>query len=305
MQASVIICSHNPRADYLARTLDSLRAQTLPNSAWELLLIDNASNRPLAGAVDLSWHANARIVHEKELGLSNARIRGISESKGEIIVFVDDDNVLDPEYLVQSLRIAAAWPQLGIWGGSIVPEFETPPPQHLEPHLSCLAIREVHEPRCSKTWDCQEAEPRGAGLCLRRGAAEAYRDFYLTSKLRLDDRKGGALSSGGDTEIAFVVCSLGLGMGVFPELKLTHLIPSRRLEESYIARIAEGLETSSMLLFYKWGKIKPPNPFSARQLARFVKHFFFSRGLDRSLALGRLRAAMRARKLIASNGASQ
>ena len=253
----------------------------------------------------MSWHQNARVVEERELGLSNARIRGIAESRGELLIFVDDDNVLAPDYLATVARIADEWPQLGIWGGSIIPEFETAPPPHLAPHLACLAIREVHERRWSNIWNCQDAEPRGAGLCIRRHAAEAYRDFYRTSRLRLDDRKGASLSSGGDTEIAYVVCSLGLGMGVFPELKLTHLIPRGRLEESYIAKIAQGLETSSMLLFYKWGKMEPPSPYSPRELARFAKHFLFSRGLERSLALGRIRAAAQVRRLIAKSAATQ
>ena len=40
---SAIICTHNPRPDYLRRVLDALKAQTLPKEQWELLLIDNAS----------------------------------------------------------------------------------------------------------------------------------------------------------------------------------------------------------------------------------------------------------------------
>ena len=288
--------------DYLSRTLESLRAQIVPDSDWELLLVDNASDKPLAAETDLAWHRNARVTEEKQLGLGNARVHAIAEARGEILVFVDDDNVLAPDYLAHCLRIATEWPQLGVWGGSIVPEFETPPPRELERHLSCLAIREVREPRWSNVWNCQAAEPRGAGLTIRRAAAEAYREFYRSSRLQLVGRQGSLLSSGEDTEIAYVVCSLGLGMGVFPELKLTHLIPSSRLHQAYIAKIAEGLETSSMLLFYKWGEMKPPSPFSAREMARFVKHFVFSTGLNRELALGRMRAAARVRKLIAQNG---
>jgi hypothetical protein len=49
MQAplSVILCTHNPRPDYLSRVLASLRGQTLPAEQWEFLLIDNASRQPL------------------------------------------------------------------------------------------------------------------------------------------------------------------------------------------------------------------------------------------------------------------
>jgi glycosyltransferase involved in cell wall biosynthesis len=93
-QLSVIICTHNPRSDYLRRTLESLRAQTLPTKEWELLLVDNASSEPLASRWDLRWHDNALHVREEELGLTPARLRGIRQSRGRLLIFVDDeDNV--------------------------------------------------------------------------------------------------------------------------------------------------------------------------------------------------------------------
>ena len=107
---SVTICTRNPRLDYLSRVLTALRQQTLPMIEWELLLIDNASQNPLQNLVDLSWHPTARIVHESEPGLSPARLRAIAEAEGELIIFVDDDNVLDPSYLSESMRIALQFP---------------------------------------------------------------------------------------------------------------------------------------------------------------------------------------------------
>src|SRR4051812_93219 len=96
---SVVLCTHNPRPDFLARTLGSLRAQNLALSQWELVIVDNHSANPLSSLVDLSWHPNGRIIREDELGLTPARLRGIAETHGEILVFVDDDNVLQSDYL--------------------------------------------------------------------------------------------------------------------------------------------------------------------------------------------------------------
>src|SRR5580700_7281413 len=93
LEISVIICSHNPRAHYLQRTIQALRDQTFPRDRWELLLIDNASSVPLAENWDVSWHSNAKHVVESELGLSAARRRGIHEARGELLIFVDDDNI--------------------------------------------------------------------------------------------------------------------------------------------------------------------------------------------------------------------
>src|SRR5216684_3043522 len=36
---SVIVCTHNPRSDYLRRVLDALQAQTVPMENWELLIV--------------------------------------------------------------------------------------------------------------------------------------------------------------------------------------------------------------------------------------------------------------------------
>ena len=117
MDISVILCTHNPRRDYLCRTVDALRGQSLAGDQWELLVIDNCSDTPLADYLDLSWKDNSRIVVEEKLGLTHARLRGIEESCGELLVFVDDDNVLDADYLEVALRIARERPFLGSWSG--------------------------------------------------------------------------------------------------------------------------------------------------------------------------------------------
>src|SRR5690348_10184642 len=127
IRASVVICSHNPRPDYLGSAIDALRNQTLPKKQWELILVDNASEQPLSEAWDLSWHPSARHIRETELGIAIARQRGIKESTAELIVFVDDDNVLAPDYLSAVINICEQWPQLGVWGGSIAPKFEVEP----------------------------------------------------------------------------------------------------------------------------------------------------------------------------------
>jgi glycosyltransferase involved in cell wall biosynthesis len=267
--ASVVICTHNSRADHLDRTLDALRRQTLPLQDWELLLVDNASKIPLASGRDLSWHPNARHVLETQLGLSRARAQGIAEAAADLIVFVDDDNVLNETYLVETLRIARDCPFLGAWGaGCIQGEFEVEP---LESLRSWLPVRESAVPRWSNLAGSyllgespDEAIPWGAGLCIRRELAIAYREFCDQSSIYITDRHGASLVGGGDTEIAFVCCSRGLGVGVFPELKLTHLIPRHRVSDQYLARFAEGTCLSNTLLRYNWQHKAPHSPFSAR-----------------------------------------
>ena len=165
MQISVIICTHNPRRDYLERTLASLELQTLPKQEWEFLLVDNASSEPLANSWSLAWHPFGRHVSESEVGLTAARIRGIKEARGGLIVFVDDDNVLTPDYLAKAASILEQQPKLGAFGaGVLAPEFEVTPPAELAPRLHLLALRTVHQSRWSQNPADSDCIPWGAGF---------------------------------------------------------------------------------------------------------------------------------------------
>jgi glycosyltransferase involved in cell wall biosynthesis len=246
---SVVICTHNPRINYLENALAALKSQTLPFEQWELLLIDNASNQPICSQIDVTWHPQARHLHEEKLGKTYALLLAIEKAVGEIIVIVDDDNVLDSDYLEVALEISKDWSILGAWGGQIRPDFEETPPDWTKPYWWMLAIRELDRDKWSNLVYCYETSPVGAGMCVRKIVAQKYVDSVCSSPKRLNlDPKGKLLLRGGDHDLAFTSCELGLGTGVFVDLKLTHLIPPRRLEEDYLLKLAEGIEYSTTVL---------------------------------------------------------
>ena len=146
-EISVIICAPgNPaRGLFSAGAGCAQKPRRCPGRQWELLLVDNASKEPLAtGKWELS-HGNPRGRHvpEAELGLTPARLRGIAESRNQIIVFVDDDNVLAPNYLEQAVEIARKFPFVAAWGGRIDPEFEADPPDWIHRFWTYLALHPV------------------------------------------------------------------------------------------------------------------------------------------------------------------
>ncbi len=255
---SVIICTHNPRRDYLDKVLAALKSQTLPQEQWELLLVDNASDCSLCSEIDLSWHPTARHIREEQLGLTPARLRGIQEAQAEILVFVDDDNVLDCDYLEITLQISKDWPILGAWGGQNKPEFEKTPPDWTKPYWEKLGIREFERDQWSNLLHQHETTPCGAGMCVRKIVAEKYADLTRNDPRRLRlDRKGKTLLSAGDSDLAFTACDLGFGTGQFVALKLIHLMPAHRLEEDYLVRLTEAIEYSHTILDSFRGKIVP------------------------------------------------
>jgi glycosyltransferase involved in cell wall biosynthesis len=299
---TVIICSHNPRPDYLRRVLKALADQTMPLEKWELLLVDNASERPLAASWDLSWHPHARHVLEEELGVTAARQRGIREASSDLIVFVDDDNLLDETYLARAVKLTEEWPILGAWGsGSITPEYELPPQENLKLLLPYLALRENASAYWTNMYPCEEATPWGAGMCVRAAVAKDYCRIYKESSILISSRRGHSFLSGEDIEIAFVACRLGLGMGTFPELKVTHLIPKERISPQYLLKLFEGTETSNALLRYKWRGMLPAPVFNLRSLLGALKRSVMRGGIDLQLYFAKIRSVHAAWRIIRSD----
>lgn len=251
---SVILCAHNPRPDYLRRTLDALKMQTLPKEQWEFLLVDNASREPLADAWDLSWHPQARHLREEALGLAPARLCGISQSRGGLLVFVDDDNVLSPEYLAELNRIGIDHPFLGAWGGSSVGEFEEPPAEWTRTYWPILAVRTVEREIWSNDPNHWQSHPFGAGLCMRREVVEQYvADCKAKPAKMLLGRRGKTLISCEDADMVRTSCKVGLGFGIFPKPVFTHLISRGRLTEEYLVELYRSLTYSGEVLRFSNG----------------------------------------------------
>jgi glycosyltransferase involved in cell wall biosynthesis len=249
---SVIICTHNPRPDYFRRVLEALHAQTTPLEQWEFLIIDNGSKERLAANWDLSWHPCGRHVRENELGLTTARLRGIKESCGELVVFVDDDNLLAPDFLEQARAILAQYPFLGVFGAGILePEFEIQPPPELIPRTPILALRTVSSARWSNNANDAESIPWGAGLCVTRRVASRCQQFVETLNVAaVLGRRGQRLFCGEDNVFSWASAGAGQGFGVFPELRVTHLISAERLNQRYFLRLINDHTFSNGVLGY-------------------------------------------------------
>jgi glycosyltransferase involved in cell wall biosynthesis len=256
---SVILCTHNPQPQYLTRVLVSLREQTLPTEQWEFLLVDNASTQPLAETWDISWHLRGRHIREEDLGLTPARLRGIQESSGDLLVFVDDDNLLAPDFLDQATAISELCPVLGAFGAGVLePEFEVQPAPELRPHLNLLALRSEPSALWSNNTKDAHCKPWGAGLCLTRRVANFYRqliaDMGITAVV---DRRGQRLFAGGDDVFSLAATEVDMGFGVFPELRITHLISAGRLNRQYFLRLIHDHALSHGVLAYMFDGIQP------------------------------------------------
>lgn len=257
MKLSVIIPTYNPSLERLNQTLKGLAIQTLPKSDWELIVVDNNSSIKFESLINIPTDVDFQFVIEPRQGLTFARLKGFEEAQGEIVLMVDDDNVLDNDYLKYSVQIFDNNPKLGAIGGNIDSEFETSPSDWTKEFLGKLAIRNLgNQPRISEFNGKMISyyptfAPVGAGMVIRKEALKKYISDIENQTESISDRKGDSLSSSGDNEIVMYVLKSGFEVGFFPELKLTHLIPANRLTKAYLARLNHGILKSWTLFLIK------------------------------------------------------
>lgn len=99
---TVALCTHN-HAQRLYRTLEGLARLLPPTCPWDLLIVDNASTdetpRILSAPEWRPHGVDVRIVREGTLGVAHARNRAIEEATSEYIVYIDDDESPEPDWL--------------------------------------------------------------------------------------------------------------------------------------------------------------------------------------------------------------
>ncbi|HEX8091630.1 MAG TPA: glycosyltransferase [Blastocatellia bacterium] len=108
MKASVIVPTHN-RPDGLAETLDYLRRQSVASDCFEIIVVDDGSLPPVTLAESVRG-PRCRLVRLNGLERSAARNRGADIAKGEVLIFVDDDTVVRPDFVASHLCAHAEWP---------------------------------------------------------------------------------------------------------------------------------------------------------------------------------------------------
>ncbi len=274
LDVSVCVCTHNPQRHYLRAVLSALSNQTYPQDQWELILVDNMSNRPISEWIDLSGFLHGRLVVERTLGLTHARLRAIHEAEGRLLIFVDDDNLLHADYLINAMEIMREKPFVGALGGNWLGQFVIPPPRGSYRFMPYLAVADHGQApiwafhlQTYKPWF-----PYGAGMIIRKNLAVEYSRQLESNPKRCEyGRKGNLLTGAEDIDMLFTTLDLGYAIGYFPELSLKHLIPGARLTLTYLKRLVFHSHRSSYYLLLERGIHKKPRRWPMAYLAGIVR----------------------------------
>jgi GT2 family glycosyltransferase len=238
----VVICTYN-NAEMLNEVLAALARQQAPSSLhWSCLVVDNNCTDHTQTVVEKYMMTgeipDLRVVREPEQGLTPARMRGVLSSTAPWIAFVDDDCILEADWIAQAASFAENHPCVGAFGGKVVLEWAIQPPSYFHHFAYSFAEQDQGE--------FQKRVPfvAGAGLVVSRSALA--RCGWIERPL-LADRVGETLVSGGDVEIVLRISGHGYELWYVPECKLHHKIPVRRISLPYLIEINRGLGISQAL----------------------------------------------------------
>ena len=190
-----------------------------------------------------------------------------------------------------ALALASAHPEVGVFSASISPEYEVEPHPAIGLFEPYLAIRRLTADVIGKRAG-PHVLPIGAGMVVRRGIAEVHAAAVEGGTGRLElDRKGDSLLAAGDTDLGYTALDKGYACGSFQALRVTHLIPARRVQSNYLFKLVEDVTYSQLLLARMRGA---PGSSRARAIKQRVALIFFKLHPNRMLA-GYRSALLRAR----------
>lgn len=108
---SVLIATHN-RPELLAQALNSVEAQTYPH--WDIVLVDDGSTPGVdpAGFTPALAQRITLLRHDKAQGSAAARNTAIRHARGDILAFLDDDDLLAPTFLARATGALQSHPEL-------------------------------------------------------------------------------------------------------------------------------------------------------------------------------------------------
>ena len=231
---SLIIPTYN-RAGVLKRALNS--ALSLAFQPYEIVVVDNGSMDATPAVVKnlqkTGGGCTLKYVREERIGLHNARHAGVWASKGDVLVFTDDDATFAPGWLRAYADAFDAHPEMVAAGGPVRPVWETPPPKWLLQFMGdakTFGILSLMEP-----YDSFRLDPTGmvfgVNMAIRRNVLLELGGFN-------PDSFGDAWLGDGETGLVYKIWEHKMLIGYVPEALVYHHIPPERMTVEYFRRRA-------------------------------------------------------------------
>jgi len=248
MRISAVICTFR-QPETLRAAIESLTAQSLSPNLYEIIVVDNNSQDETVKIVQdyiQKYDSRIKYVLERRQGLSYARNAGVNLASGDIIAFLDDDAVADPDWLTALLEVYDSVRDAWAVGGKVLPLWDGERPKWLEDTmLRSLSIVEWGNKRRPLKWPERII-----------GTNCSFRNLVF-SEIGLFDtnlgRRATLLLGNEDTEIQERIHNLGKLVFYTPEAVVYHHIRCERMTKKYFYRRAYGTGRSEAILGARQG----------------------------------------------------
>ncbi len=230
MKISAVICTYN-RCDLLPEAIRSLMNQTLDESLYEILVVDNASTDTTKIVCDN--HAkvsNFRYIFEASPGLSIARNTAAEAVSADYIAYLDDDAIASPCWLESIVdAFESVSPKPAAVGGRVSPIWETVKPEWFpDEKLTYLTILDHG---CMPRFLSYPDILFGTNMAFNRELLLASGGFRTDA-----GRVGTKLVSGEEMALFKVFNERSLLLYYVPEAEVGHLVPKERLTKQWLYR---------------------------------------------------------------------
>ena len=236
---SVIVCTYN-RADSFRKFLESFFSQSGSFPDCEFLLVDNNSTdgtKQVCEEYLNSKMIQVKYIHEKTQGLSYARNTAVKNARGELLAFIDDDVIVDKQWLTMVRKLVDEYSEYIAMGGKVIPVWEKEKPSWAVFEGDYAIIQAVFpshdygsevKPYPIRT----QKNPMGACMMLRKRAFEQYGLFRTDLGVSGSSLKTGGLHE--DTEFIWRMLAEGEKMLYYPKAVVSHFVPESRSSKAYI-----------------------------------------------------------------------
>lgn len=270
---SLVICTFNGK-NRLAATLSSIFSLKDPADwPWELIIIDNASTDGTKEfceeqILQAGFQHQSKVLTEPKQGCNHARLNGLYASKYKWMLFCDDDNHLEEDYLINGYRLIQQYVDLGVLGGCALPLFESVPPIWFEQYKHSFAVgpqfsRDGRIPRESGS------QLYSAGSFFNREVLLKYYDNGFQTIMV--GPHGNELTRGEDTEWCMMIQLAGYELYYSASLKFQHFMPDNRMSWDYYLRLKKGIASGIARLASYVPFFKKKNPGNIDFLRYYIK----------------------------------
>jgi len=243
---SIIIATYNASI-MIEETLRRLEVMhKIQNFPWEVLIIDNNSTDNTIEKARNFWNnqVDLRIINEPKQGAGYATFRGMKEAKYSYISFVDQDNWVRPDWMINSVGNIESSELIGIVCGKGTPIFEVDEPAWFNRYQQNFAVG----PQSNHNGKAENINTffYNAGSIMRKAAIDdlIHKGFAPFMKSRATNQ----ILAGDDTEIQMMLRFLGWEIHYQDNICFDHYMPANRLSLEYFREMRKGMGATSVYL---------------------------------------------------------